>query len=123
MRKIAEMTTDELAQALCQMAEPASNIMSDGAVSEAFVEMGRKLNKKATILQNIAVFASVLVPVLLGEKHRLDTYKVLAALEGVTVEEICKQNGFKTAKDLFEIFMTNRQTVAAFRADPEVRAE
>lgn len=123
MRKIAEMTMDELTLALCQMAEPASNIMSDGAVSEAFVEMGKKLNKKASLLQNIAVFTSVLVPVLLGEKHRDDTYAVLAALEGVTVEEIRKQNGIRTVKDLFEVFMINKQTVAAFRADPEVRAE
>ena len=117
MRKIAEMTTDELAVAICQLAVPASNIMSDGAVSEAFVEMGKKLDKKATLLQNIAVFASVLVPVLLGEKHRQDTYAVLAALEGKTVDEIRKQNGFKTAKDLFEVFFTSRETMTIFRPD------
>lgn len=123
MRKITEMTTDELAIAICQMAEPASNIMFDGAVSEAFVEMSKKLDKNSTLLQNIAVFASVLVPVLLGDKHRQDTYAVLAALEGKTVDNIRRQNGLKTAKDLFEVFMSNKDTAVIFRPDQEVRAE
>lgn len=123
MRKIAELTTDELALALCQMAEPASNIMSDGAVSDAFVEMGKKLNKNATMLQNIAVFASTLVPVLLGEQHRQDTCAILAAISGKTVDDIRKQNGFKTAKDLFEVFMVSKETPAIFRADQAVRSE
>ncbi len=123
MRKISEMTTDELSVMICDIADPASNIMSDGAVSEAFVEMGKRLNRKATVLQNIAVFASVLVPVLLGEKHRNDTYAVLAALEGKTVDEIRKQNGLKTAKDLFDVFMVNKETVTIFRPDQEARAD
>lgn len=123
MRKIAEMNTDEMAIAICQMAEPVSNIMSDGMVSDAFVEMSKKLNKNSTLLQNIAVFTSVLVPVLLGEKHRNDTYAVLAALEGTTVENIRKQNGIKTAKDLFDVFMANKETTTIFRPDQEVRAE
>ena len=122
MKKIAEMNTEELGLMLCQIAEPASRIMSDGYVSEAFVEMGKRLDKKATMLQNIAVFVSVLVPVLLGERHRNDTYEVLAALEGKTPEDIRKQNGFKTAKELFDVFMANKDTTTIFRPDPEVRS-
>ena len=79
--------------------------------------------KGKSVLAMFGMFVSVVVPTLLGEKHRDDTYALLAAVSGVSVDEVKKQNGFKTAKDVWSIFMTDVDMASMFRDGDEARAE
>ena len=122
MRKISEMNTEELAVCLCNAADPVSNLLGDNEVVDAFGKLGEKMKGKS-VLAMFGMFVSVVVPTLLGEKHRDDTYALLAAVSGVSVDEVKKQNGFKTAKDVWAIFMTDVDMASMFRDGDEARAE
>lgn len=123
MKKINELTAEELAVVLCEIANPVGNIFSDAAVSDAFVQMSKRLDKNASVLQNIAIFAATIPPILLGAAHKDDTFAILAALDGKTADEVRAQNGFKTIRDLFEVFMTDKDASVIFRSSQEVRTE
>ena len=123
MKKIAEMTTDELAVCLCKAAEPISNLMEDEEVTTAFADLAKKMDGKGSVIGMFGAFVSVVVPALLGETHREDTYALLSAVDGKSVAEIKKQNGIKTAKDVWSLFMTDVDMVSMFRPGEEVRAE
>lgn len=122
MRKISEMNTEELAVCLCNAADPVSNLLGDNEVVDAFGKLGEKMKGKR-VLAMFGMFVSVVVPTLLGEKHRDDTYALLAAVSGVSVDEVKRQNGFKTAKDVWAIFMTDVDMASMFRDGDEARAE
>lgn len=123
MKKIAEMNTEELAAFLCKAADPVSNLLGDDAVVEAFGKLGEKMKTKKSVIGMFGMFVSVVVPTLLGEHHRDDTYALLAAVSGMEVAEIKKQNGMKTAKDVWSLLMTDVDMVNMFRDGAEARAE
>lgn len=123
MKKLAEMNTDELSVCLCKAAEPIANLMMDNEVTEAFVELAKKMDENKNMVCVFGSFVSVIVPALLGERHRNDTYALLAAVSGRTVAEIRKQNGFVTAKEVWQLFMTDVDMGSMFRLGEEVRAE
>lgn len=123
MKKIAEMTMDELSACLCKMATPASNLFSDGAVTDAFDEVQNRMPKKATVQEAFSIFTGILVPVLMGDKHKADTYALLAAQTGERVEEVASRNGLEVMKDLFQMLMMERDVQAIFRTGAEVRTE
>ena len=123
MKKIAEMTTEELAVCLCKAAQPIANLMEDEEVTSAFSDLAKKMDGKGSLIGMFGAFVSVVVPALLGEKHREDTYALLAAVEGKGASEIKKQNGIKTAKDVWSLFMTDVDMVSMFRPGEEARAE
>ena len=96
--KISQMTTDQAAEALIRIAEPASNIMHD----EETIAMLDKLahgdnNALSFIADNIVPVSTVLL-----KTHREDVYEVLAALTEKSREEIAKQKFTQTVKDIKE---------------------
>ena len=123
MKKISEMNTDELGVFLCAVAEPVSNLVTDAEVIESLTDMAKKMQGKNSPIVVFALFGSTVIPVMLGKKHKEDTYKIIAAVSGKTVDEIRNQNGLKTAKEVWELLMTDRDMGAMFRAGEEVRAE
>lgn len=97
--KLSQMNTEQLADALCMMADPIDKIGMDEAFTEKLKEVAErgKLNK----IQNVTTMFATFVPLLLKNK-REETFQILSALTGKTVEEIAKQKGMVTLKDAME---------------------
>lgn len=123
MKKISEMNANELTTCLCKLAEPSEKLMSDGAVVEALDELRKAIPEKADVATVFSLFTSIVVPRLMDEKHQKDTYAVLAAIDGVAVEEIEKRNGLEVLRDVFVSFVMERDVETIFRPGCEARGK
>ena len=92
--KLSEMNAAELAIALVKLAGHMEKICGDEQIYQMIADYRERV--KASRAQNIAAgeFYAKLVPLLLG-KHRVETFHILAVVNGVSVEEIFKMNGFQ----------------------------
>lgn len=97
--KLSEMNTDQMAKCMCELVEPAAEIMADKAVMKAVVELDNM--KDQSFLQIISSAATALVPLLL-KTHYTALVTVLSAMTGKTVAVIRKQKGLQTIKDVRE---------------------
>ena len=86
--KLSEMNTDQMAKCMCELVEPAAEIMADEAVLKAVA--GFANTKAQSFLQIISSAATALVPLQLKN----------ACLKPAT--EIRKQKGLQTIKDVRE---------------------
>lgn len=123
MKKIANMNACELSVCLCKLAEPAECLFNDGAVVEAMDELRKAIPAKSDIPTVFSLFTAILVPKLMGEKHQEDVYSILAAIDGVTVDEIKERNGLETLRDVFVVFVTERDVETIFRPGCEARSK
>ena len=123
MRNIAEMTAIELYECLCKIADPAESLLSDVAVRAAMDEFKKNLPKNVSVEHAFSMFATVLFPVLSGESHRAETYAILAALDGVKVNEIESRNGLEVMRDMFKTFVIDGEVQAIFRPVCEARSK
>lgn len=121
MKKLSEMTMNELSACLCKMASPAQALFSDGMVLEAFDGVQEVLNEQTTVSDALGIFTGVLLPVLTDDKHKADTYAILAAQNGQSVEEIEARNGYEVVRELFSIFMVERDVQTIFRPCAQAR--
>lgn len=90
MKKLTEMNGWEVMSALAELAEPVGNLVNDDAVWETFVECtkrGVNLRQSNTLRYLIQAYAKM-TPVLLGDEHRTDTFRILAVIEGKPLAEI-----------------------------------
>lgn len=94
--KISQMNTDQMADALCMMAEPLEIIGNDPDFGAAFAKLD---GMKGSLLEKFAAGYGKIVPIML-RKHRNETYTILAAMTGKTPEEIAKQNVLRTMQDV-----------------------
>lgn len=122
MKKISEMTMNELTVCLCKLAEPASNLFSDAAVTEALKEMRERAPEKCPLDVAFSLFTTIAVPVLTDEKHAQDTHAILAALDNVSVEDIGSRNGLEVIKDMFLVFAVDKDVETIFRPCAQARA-
>lgn len=112
--KLSEMNGEQLATCLCAIAEPIERMADDEEITGAL--RGCVKRSEAGIFEKVDLPRAVLrmIPVLLG-KHRRDTFLIIGAMNGKTVDEIAKQNGMKTIldikacfdKDLFDFFKSS----------------
>ena len=99
--KLNEMNGWELMGGLVELAEPIGNLVNDEPLWECFLECTRqavRLRQKdglAFILRNYAK----LIPLLFGDDHKRDVVRILAVVEGMSVEEAMKKNGFELLRD------------------------
>lgn len=103
--KLSKMTTDQAADALCEMTPYIANIMSD---EELLSELrgaidATKANTRAEMLALAAEKVSKVVSVIM-KKRRNDLFGILSAVNGKTQEEICGQNVLVTMVQVREIF-------------------
>lgn len=93
--KLSEMNADQLADALCEIAEPLGNIASDeesNAIIKKFAKPG------ITRFEQIVVMTTQLIPLIL-KKHKPDTFVILAFLSERTVEDCKAMNGLELGKE------------------------
>lgn len=103
MRKISDLNTDEVLDALCECSGYVANIAADEKLLQT---IGEKLDVRNMTRAGVMVLgaekATKIVPIVLKD-HRCDVYGIVAAINGVPVEEIAAQNGIKTAVQIREI--------------------
>ena len=118
--KLSEMTVDQLTDCLCEIAAPVGNITSDPdivALLKEFAAKGKaakakedtpdaeKKEEKAdiTMVELVGGVLAKAVP-LMFKKHKNDTLRIIAALNGKTVREIERENGIAVIKMLKSSF-------------------
>ena len=122
IKKLAEMDGDELTAVLCRIAQPAANIFADPKVAEFFAT-GVEIRKNApSMMVYMTQLAAAGAPVLLGDQHKEDIFEILAALKGVTKQEIRKQKGLQTMREIIHILMADADLMTFFRSYPEHNA-
>lgn len=97
--KLSDMSTEEMAVALCRIAAPVERICSDPAFGEMLRGIQENGKKRMTVREAVAAAFGALVPALL-DRHREDTYVVLSVLTGKHVEDIKRQRGMDTVQDV-----------------------
>lgn len=97
--KITEMNTDQAADALVRIADPAAEIMNDAALDGLINEITQM--KNPTEAQQLSFLAFKLLPFLM-KNHRRALYTVLSILTGKPEADLAKQSIKETVKDIRE---------------------
>jgi len=101
MRKIDEMTTEELTNLMFELAGPVGNLVQDDDFWTALQETtkaGMKLRQKDTLRFILTAYAR-LTPILFG-KYRGDTIKIISIIENRPVSEVSNANGMEVLRNL-----------------------
>lgn len=98
--KISEMNGEQLADALCRMAEPVARICEDEKILRQMQEIGRMAGD-TTVLELAGRISGALIPALLKD-HRADTFEILAALEGRTAKQIAQEKAMEIMRTVRE---------------------
>ena len=101
--KLSQLTTDEALDVLCEITPYVSNIVSDESLMEV---IGKTIKTsemtRAGVLLAGAEKLTKIVPVVM-KGHRSDVYGILAAVNGMEVDEIARQNVIKTSMQIRDI--------------------
>lgn len=98
--KLSEMNTDQLADALCAIAEPMERIGADDEFNKKIAEFSERQKKDGgvTKLESLTGMIATTIPWLLS-RHRKDVFAILSVLTGKSVADIEAQNGFVTIRE------------------------
>lgn len=99
--KISQMTTDQAADVLCMIAGPIERIGTDKDFQEKMNAIAARNKERGTAMNAIESVTSMIgtfIPLLL-KNCRADTYTILSALTGKTVEALAAQNVMQTIRD------------------------
>lgn len=100
--RLSEMNTVQLAAALCDMAPHIEAIGSDEAIAELLKTIDNR-TEQGNGLQKLSAMIGMLLPAML-DKQKAHTFAILSVLTGKSVQEIEKQNGFQTLRDVKSVF-------------------
>lgn len=103
MRIFSELSTDEALEVVLQIAQPITNLIDDEALVK---EMQKAMPKGETTRIAMQRFGLAKIVKLLNialKQHREDVYAILAPFNGLTVEEIGKQNFLITCKQVYAL--------------------
>ena len=122
--KISELTTERAADVLCEVSIYALNILSDKELLASLRMQLEGTDGDRTKAEMIAIASekvAELVPLLL-KKHKDDVFGIVAAVNGLTLEQVRKQKIIKTMnavkemaqdKDLIDFFKSCVSTAKA----------
>lgn len=101
--KLSKLTTDEALDVLCEITPFVSSIISDEDLMETLNKTIKKdgMTRVGVMLAG-AEKLSRLVPIIMKE-HRNDVYGILAAVNGLDIDEIAKQNIIKTSMQIRDV--------------------
>ena len=103
MRIFSELSTDEALEVVLQIAQPITNLIDDEALVK---EMQKTMPKAETTRLAMQRFGLAKIVKLLNitlKQHREDVYAILSPFNGMTVEEIGKQNFLITCKQVADL--------------------
>ena len=108
-KKLSELNGWELMGRLADLAEPIGNLTNDDLFWDTFTECtkrGVSLKQKDGLRFILKAYGK-LIPILMGEDHRKDTIRILAAVEGKSVPEAMKMNGKQLFQDFLDAYKEN----------------
>lgn len=96
--RISELSTEELAPVLTDLAVPLSDI----AMDETTIKTLRDIGGKKTEIEQIGAFVRQILPLLL-KTHFESVCSIVAILTGKTLEQVKKQKGLQTIADAVNV--------------------
>lgn len=114
--KLSELSTDRVADVLCELSPYVDSITNDSEVVEAVgrvMEDGQELNLYGKVML-LAGRVGKLVPLML-KTHRADVYGILSVMNERPVAEIAAQKFMDTMKQVRELF-NDEEFVAFFKS-------
>lgn len=100
--KLSEMDTRQMATALCQLADPIGNLMSDKKFTEGMAATLKKA-EGATVGGQLSAAMKTMLPALLRD-HLEDVIAIASALTGKSKGQVAKQRGMETIRDVMDCF-------------------
>lgn len=103
MKLLSQLNTDEAGEVALRIATPITNLIED----ENFVaEVRKTMPKGETTVIEMKRFGLAKIVKLLNiaiKQHRTDVYEILSPFNGLTAEEIGKQNFLVTCKQVSDL--------------------
>ena len=102
--RLSELSTENTADVLCEIAPHFENIITDDELME-ILKSKVDLPENSTIIEKITLLtskATKILPIIL-KKRKNDVFGILGALNGKTIEEIANQNILKTMSQIRDI--------------------
>lgn len=103
MKLFSQLSTDEAGEVALRIAPPITNLIDD----ENFVaEVQKTMPKGDTTVIAMQRFGLAKIVKLLNiaiKQHRTDIYEILSPFNGLTAEEIGKQNFLVTCKQVYDL--------------------
>lgn len=103
MRIFSELSTDEALEVVLQIAQPITNLIDDEALVKEMQKAMPKGEMTRIAMQRFGLAKIVKLLNIALKQHREDVYAILAPFNGLTVEEIGKQNFLITCKQVYAL--------------------
>lgn len=103
MRIFSELSTDEALEVVLQIAQPITNLIDDETLVKEMQKAMPKAETTRIAMQRFGLAKIVKLLNIALKQHRVDVYAILAPFNGLTVEEIGKQNFLITCKQAADL--------------------
>ena len=106
MAKLKDLKSWDMMSALAELAEPVGNLANDDAFWDVFKDCTKRgvgLRQQDTFRYLLTAYSS-LFPLLMSETHRQDTFRILAIVNGTTVEKVANMSGTEILASAKEAF-------------------
>nr|DAV51263.1 MAG TPA: hypothetical protein [Caudoviricetes sp.] len=103
MKLFSQLSTDEAGEVTLRIATPITNLIED---ENLVAEVQKTMPKGETTRLAVKRFGLAKIVNLLNiaiKQHRTDVYEILSAFNGLTAEEIGKQNFLVTCKQVSDL--------------------
>lgn len=114
MKLFSQLSTDEATEVALRIATPITNLIEDENLVE---EVKKTMPKGDTTVIAIKRFGLAKIVKLLNiaiKQHRTDVYEILSPFNGLTAEEIGKQNFLITCKQVYDL-LNDKEFVSFFK--------
>ena len=114
MKLFSQLSTDEAGEVALQIATPITNLIEDENI---VAEVQKTMPKGETTVIAIKRFGLAKIVKLLNiaiKQHRTDVYEILSPFNGLTAEEIGKQNFLVTCKQVYDL-LNDKEFVSFFK--------
>lgn len=114
MKLFSQLSTDEAAEVALRIAPPITNLIED---KELVAEMQKTLPDGKKTRMEMERFGLAKIVKMLNialKQHRNDVYEILAPFNGLTAEEIGKQNFLITCKQVYDL-LNDKEFVSFFK--------
>ena len=103
MRIFSELSTDEAREVALQIAQPITNLIDDESLVKEMQKAMPKGETTRIAMQRFGLAKIVKMLNITLKQHREDLYAILSPFNGLTVEEIGKQNFLITCKQVYAL--------------------
>lgn len=97
--KLSQMNSNQAADAIIRISEPAYAILGDDAMSDTLKEFGDLYSGNPAMVKLFGFMVAKMLPAVL-KNHKNDLDAILAVLTGKTVDELQEENSLQYIRDV-----------------------